>query len=76
MKFAKLLNKNKTAEPKAFEAVYDNEIEKRIRKRYSVSAELAILRQRDTKVEEFNAYNEYAEKCKAEVKAELGLMNG
>ena len=73
MTFAKLLKKNKTAEPKAFEAVYANEIEKRIRSRYSLSAELAILRQRDTKPEEFNAYNEYVERCKAEVKADLGL---
>lgn len=71
MIFASLLKKNKTAEPKAFEAVYNNEIEKRIRERYSLSAELAILRQRDAKPEEFKAYNEYAERCKAEVKAEL-----
>lgn len=73
MNIVKLLKKNKTAEPKAFDAVYSNEIEKRIRRRYSLSAELAILRQRDIKTEEFNAYNEYAERCKAEVKAELGI---
>lgn len=68
----KLLKKNKTAEPKAFEVIYANEVEKRIRRKYSLSAELAILRQRDTKTKEFTAYNEYAEKCKAEVKAEIG----
>jgi hypothetical protein len=28
------------------------------------------LRQRDTKPEEFAEYNEYVEKCKAEVKSE------
>ena len=72
MNIVKLLKKNKTAEPKAFETIYSNEIDKRIRRKYSLSAELAILRQRDTKTEEFKAYNEYAEKCKAEVKAEFG----
>lgn len=73
MKFLKLLNKNKALEPRAFEAVYGREIEKKIRKRYSISDEIAILRQRDTKVAEFNAYNAFVEKCKAEVKAELGI---
>ena len=73
MRFKDLLNRNKAREPKAFEAVYADEITKRIRLRYSISDELAILRQRDTKVEDFNAYNEYAEQCKADVKADLGI---
>lgn len=73
MNITKLLKKNKSAEPKAFETIYSKEIDARIRRRYSLSAELAILRQRDTKAEEFKAYNEYAEKCKAEVKAEFGI---
>ena len=42
-------------------------IERRIRKKYSVSDELAILRQRDTKPEEFAEYNAYCEKVKADV---------
>ena len=49
------------------------EINKRIRKKYSVSQEFSILRQRDTKPEEFAAYNAYAEECKAIAKAELGM---
>ena len=73
MRFLELLKKNKAEEPKTFESVYDREIERKIRRKYSASAEFAILRQRDTKAEEFNAYNEYAEKCKAEVKAEFGI---
>ena len=73
MRFKDLLNRNKAREPKTFEAVYADEITKRIRLRYSISDELAILRQRDTKVEDFNAYNEYAEQCKADVKADLGI---
>ena len=39
-----------------------------IRARYSLDAELAILRQRDTKPEEFAAYNAFAESCKADAK--------
>ena len=36
-----------------------------IRTRYSVSEEFAVLRQRDTKPDEFAAYNAFAESCKA-----------
>lgn len=35
-----------------------------IRQKYSLSAEISILRQRDTKVEEFEEYNAFAELCK------------
>ena len=41
-----------------------------IRQRYSINDELAILRQRDTKPTEFDEYNAYVEKCKAEAKGE------
>lgn len=74
-KLVKLLNKNKTEAPKTYETIYGAEIEKRIRKRYSLSQELAILRQRDTKPEEFEAYNTFAEECKAEVKELLDSAN-
>ncbi len=47
---------------------YAAKVEQLIRERYSVSAELAILRQRDSKPEEFAAYNAYAEECKAKAK--------
>lgn len=39
-----------------------------IRRKYTLSEELAILRQRDTKAEEFEAYNTYAESCKEEAR--------
>ena len=55
------------------ESDYIAYVDELIRKRYSVSAELAILRQRDVKPDEFAAYNAYAEECKARAKAELGL---
>ena len=46
-------------------------VEKYIRERYSVSQEFAILRQREEKPEEFNAYYDYAESCKARAKGEV-----
>ena len=55
------------------EQLYSATVDKRIRERYSVSAEIALLRQRDTKPEEFAEYNAFVEGCKAEVKAELGI---
>jgi hypothetical protein len=53
-------------------ALKSREIEKLIRLRYSMSDELAILRQRDEKPEEFAAYHAYAEQCKKRVKESLG----
>lgn len=52
---------------------YGDAVNNRIRERYSISEELAILRQRDTKPEEFEAYNAYVEQCKVAAKAELGI---
>lgn len=72
MRFLKLLNKNKPVSPETYDAVYGSLVEKEIRKRYSLSAELAVLRQRDTKLAEFLAYNSYVEECKARVKEMLG----
>lgn len=48
---------------------YDRVAEALIRDRYSVSDELAILRQQSSKPEEFEAYNEYAETCKTWAKS-------
>lgn len=50
---------------------YENKVSALIRKKYSLNAELAILRQRDIKPEEYQAYNDYAEQCKTLVKQEL-----
>ena len=58
---------------KQTEKQYENRVTELIRKKYSVSAELAILRQRDTKPEEFTEYNTYAEECKLIAKQELGI---
>jgi hypothetical protein len=69
----KLAKKNREANPASWEELYENIVIRKIRKKYSVNQELAILRQRDTKPEEFAAYNEYVEQCKADVKAEMGV---
>lgn len=51
--------------------LYANLVSKLIRERYSVDDEMAILRQRDTKPEEYKAYNAFCEECKAKAKAEI-----
>ena len=58
---------------KAFEQSqnYEKLVEQLIRERYTLGQELAILRQRDTKPEEFAEYNAYAEKCKTQAKEQL-----
>ncbi len=49
---------------------YEQKVVNRIREKYSIDDELAILRQRDTKPLEFAEYNSFVERVKAEVKAE------
>ena len=44
---------------------YENIVEAIIRTRYTVSDELGILRQRDSKPSEFAEYNEFIEYCKS-----------
>ena len=53
------------------ETAYKERVESLIRERYTVADELGILRQRDTKADEFAEYNAFAEQCKAQAKAEL-----
>ncbi len=50
---------------------YEKLVESLIRQKYNLSNELAILRQATTKVDEFKAYNEYAEKCKNQAKSKI-----
>ena len=52
---------------------YENQIVSKIRQKYNVNQELAILRQRDSKPQEFAEYNAFVEQCKAEVKKELNI---
>jgi hypothetical protein len=71
MRFLRLAKKNKAVDSLSWEQLYEGTIIKKIREKYSLNQELAILRQRDTKPEEFAIYNDYVEQCKAIVKAEM-----
>lgn len=59
------------APPDYQEGKYEARVEALIAERYSLTAEIAILRQRDSKPDEFAAYNAYAEQCKAQARQEL-----
>ena len=48
-----------------------NKIVSLIREKYSIDDEMAILRQKDTKPNEFQVYNEFVEECKRKVKEDL-----
>ena len=69
MRFLRLAKKNKENSLDSWEKYYENEIVRMIRKKYTVNQELAILRQRDEKIDEFQAYNDYVEACKEYVKS-------
>lgn len=50
---------------------YENRVNDLIRSRYMLSEELAILRQKDEKPDEYRAYFAFCEECKAKAKAEV-----
>ena len=54
---------------------YGEKVNGLIRRKYTLSEELAILRQRDTKAEEFEVYNAYAESCKEEARLLIEKQN-
>lgn len=54
---------------------YGEAVDNEIRKRYSASEEFAILRQRDSKPEEYAEYYAYCEECKAYVKKMIAESN-
>ena len=47
---------------------YAERVVELIRQKYTINDELAILRQRDTKPEEFAEYNAFVEECKRKAK--------
>ena len=53
------------------ERKYEELVNELIRKKYSMAQEFAILRQRDSKPEEFAEYNSYAEECKTQAKQQI-----
>ena len=50
---------------------YEDRVVELLRKKYSLNQELAILRQRNEKPAEYQAYHDYAEQCKATAKTEI-----
>ena len=52
---------------------YDEAVDAEIRKRYTISQEFAILRQRDEKPDEYAEYYAYCEECKLYVKQKKDL---
>ena len=56
---------------KCIDKIYEELVVTAIRSKYSLNEELAILRQRDTKTQEFAEYNEYVENVKTQLKAKI-----
>lgn len=56
------------------EPSYEKQVEALIAERYTVKNEIALLRQQNRKPEEFKAYDDYCEACKAKVKQKLGMV--
>lgn len=53
------------------ERIKDRLIDEKINERYSYGDQIALLRQRDEKPEEYEAFYRFAEQCKADVREEL-----
>ena len=60
--------------PQPYVPTYEELVVMKIHERYSIDDELAILRQRNTKPDEFEEYFNYVEQCKAEAKEEYSLL--
>ena len=52
-------------------AAFEAAVTRRIRLRYSLSAELSVQRQRDTRPEEFREMNDYITACIREAREEI-----
>lgn len=66
-----LLLKNKEREPETFEKCRSYLIEQLIEQKYSLKQEVAIIRQKDTKPEEYQEYFNYVEECKSKINSQL-----
>ncbi len=50
---------------------YESLVNRKIRRRYTLSHELSLHRQRETKAEEFAAFEAYVSLCKDEARQEI-----
>ena len=65
----------KTAEAEYWENTpYEEAVVNEIRKKYDINAELAILRQKEEKPQEYAEYFAYCEECKAFVKGKKATI--
>lgn len=51
-----------------YQLTYEEKVVELIRQRYTIDDEIAILRQKETKPDEFQAWYDYCEACKAEAR--------
>ena len=68
-----LIRANKNSHPEAFRRIYEKLVERKIAKRYTTSQEIAFIRQKDRKPDEYAEYDSFVEECKKEVKEMLGM---
>lgn len=57
------------------EREYEARVDELIRAVYTLSQELSILRQKDTKPEQYQEYYDYCEECKERARSEVWLEN-
>ena len=69
----KLLKANFKKHPEAVRKAYEHLVEVKVKERYTLRQEIAIIRQRDRKPEEFAAYDAYVEQCKKDLKQQIGM---
>lgn len=55
---------------------YGDAVDAEIRRRYSISEEFAILRQKDEKPAEYLDYYAYCEECKTRVRERMAVYGG
>lgn len=68
MSHRRLMRRNASHSRGAKEALYGREVQRLLRRRYSLGEELSLLRRREECPEEFAAYYQYAEACKEKAK--------
>ena len=59
--------------PQPYVPTYSELVEQKVAERYTIPQEIAIIRQRNTKPDEFDEYFRYVEQCKEEARQELNL---
>lgn len=68
-----LLKLNLKDHPEAVRKGYERLVEEAVSEKYTIRQEIAILRQRDRKPEEFAEYDSFVEACKRDLKKAIGM---